>query len=180
VCGVNLIQLKRWYGRRVPHFRRLSLKSKVTQKLVNACRLTLQCPAAGKNKGVNGSQAGGKLSFYCLWRVLNFRWHCTLTHEANCLTARGAVYVCTRVLLMEIGQIIKCGSSLDPPTSSPAPLPTPPHLLWGAVKPEIRLPSLPSRRPSCVCFFPRFLCWPGKTFTTLPASSPTQKLSCCL
>jgi len=113
VCGVNLIQLKRWYGRRVPHFRRLSLKSKVTQKLVNACRLTLQCPAAGEKKGVNGSQAGGKLSFYCLWRVLNFRWHCTLTHEANCLTARGAVYVCTRVLLMEIGQIIKCGSSLE-------------------------------------------------------------------
>jgi len=102
------------------------LKSKVTQKLVNACRLTLQCPAAGKNKGVNGSQAGGKLSFYCLWRVLNFRWHCTLTHEANCLTARGAVYVCTRVLLMEIGQIIKCGSSLDP-----QPLCLPHHTFFG-------------------------------------------------
>lgn len=32
VCGVNLIQLKRWNGRRVPFFcRRLSLKSKVTK-----------------------------------------------------------------------------------------------------------------------------------------------------
>jgi len=67
VCGVNLIQLKRWYGRRVPHFRRLSLKSKVTQKLVNACRLTLQCPAAGEKKGVNGSQAGGENSAFIVF-----------------------------------------------------------------------------------------------------------------
>lgn len=46
------------------------------------------------------------------------------------------------MLLMEIEQIIKCGSSLDPPPPSPPNSP-PHHLLWGAAKPEIRLPSLP-------------------------------------
>lgn len=83
----------------------IEIKSHKSLSMLAASRC-MRPAAGGKKKAVglgNGASPGGvgrgmqgkeEKLFHCLWRVLNFRWHCTLTHEANCLTAWGAVHAC--------------------------------------------------------------------------------------
>jgi len=81
----------------------IEIKSHKSLSMLAASRC-MRPAAGGKKKllvwemvpawGGGGLQGKEEKLFHCLWRVLNFRWHCTLTHEANCLTAWGAVHAC--------------------------------------------------------------------------------------